>query len=187
MPNTFFASDHHFGHANILNFVQHDGKPCRPFTTLENMHETMIENHNRVVRDQDTVYFLGDVAIPRKGLQFIARLNGKKRLVMGNHDVFVKNQNRDYFAAGFDQVSAFKKFDRFVCTHVPVHPDSLGRWGVNVHGHTHNNCMKLARGVDARTGAVVYSDKNDPRYFNVCVENINYTPISLEEINVRIA
>jgi calcineurin-like phosphoesterase family protein len=106
---------------------------------------------------------------------------------MGNHDPFVKNQNRDYFDAGIEAVEAFHKFDRFVATHIPVHPSCLStRWNVNVHGHTHDNLVMMPAKVEVRSGEIVYSEKPDPRYINVCMEHINYTPISLEEINARI-
>lgn len=188
MSNIFFASDHHFDHANILNFFKTDGvTPLRPFKDVVDMNETLIENHNRVVGPKDVVYFLGDVAIPRRGLQQVKRLNGRLRLIMGNHDPFVKNFCRDYQEVGFEYVEAFHKFDRFVATHVPVHSDSLSkRWYANVHGHLHDHVVRLPRGVDARTGEILYSDKPDPRYVNVSVEKINYTPISMEEIVGRL-
>lgn len=189
MPNTWFASDHHFDHGNILNFFKRDGvTPLRPFVDLEDMNETLIENHNRVVKPQDRVYFLGDVSIPRRGLQHIKRLNGRIKLIMGNHDPFVKNQNRDYFEAGIEAVEAFHKFDRFVATHIPVHPSCLStRWNVNVHGHTHDNL--IMEQVETDMSSTWHEDwelRPDPRYINVCMEHINYTPISLEEINARI-
>jgi len=180
MSNTFFASDHHLGHANILVFKQADGvTPCRPFTDVDEMNEAIIERHNSVVREKDTIWFLGDVVINRRYLELVKRFNGRKRLILGNHDIF---KNKDYYNAGFEDLHSFRKFDRFVATHVPVHPDCISqRWHRNVHGHTHNNLMMLKvreQGFD--------SEYPDQRYINVCVEQINYTPISLEEINARI-
>jgi calcineurin-like phosphoesterase family protein len=52
------------------------------------MDETMIERHNAKVKPNDVVYMLGDVVINRKSLHHVSRLNGKKRLVRGNHDIF---------------------------------------------------------------------------------------------------
>jgi len=188
MSNTWFASDHHIGHANMMNFFKRDGvTPLRPFVDADDMDETIIENHNRVVKPNDRVYFLGDVCIARRNLHKIKRFNGRIKLLMGNHDPFVKNQNRDYFDAGIEAVEAFHKFDRFVATHIPVHPSCLStRWNVNVHGHTHDNLVMMPAKVEVRSGEIVYSEKPDPRYINVCMEHINYTPISLEEINARI-
>lgn len=179
MSNTFFASDHHFGHENMMKFFKRDGvTPLRPFKDADEMDEAIIENHNRVVKPNDRVYLLGDLAIARRNLHKAARLNGRLKLLMGNHDPFVKNQNKDYFNVGIEAVEAFHKFDKFVATHIPVHPSCLStRWNVNVHGHTHDNLVLKG----AANHEVV-----DDRYINVCMEHINYTPISLEEINARI-
>jgi calcineurin-like phosphoesterase family protein len=179
MSNVWFASDHHIGHANMMNFFKRDGAtPLRPFKDADEMDEVMIENHNKVVRPNDRVYFLGDVCIARRNLHKISRFNGRIKLLMGNHDPFVKNQNKDYFNVGIEAVEAFHKFDKFVATHIPVHPSCLStRWNVNVHGHTHDNLVLK--------GAANH-EVPDERYINVCMEHINYTPISLEEINARI-
>ena len=192
MSNTWFASDHHFGHENMMKFFKRDGvTPLRPFVDAEDMDETIIENHNRVVKPNDRVYLLGDLAIARRNIFKASRLNGRKKLLMGNHDPFVKNQNRDYFEmAGIEAVEAFHKFDKFVATHIPVHPSCLStRWNVNVHGHTHDNLVMKPVVITRQTGEIVYAtdlEKADERYINVCMEHINYTPISLEEINARI-
>lgn len=185
MPNTFFASDHHFGHANILNFETFEGEPLRKFASVEEMDEHMIAQHNKVVGQKDTCWFLGDVVINRRFLTHIQRMNGRKRLVLGNHDIF---KNKDYYNAGFEDLHAFRKFDGFVTTHIPVHGDSMGRWGRNVHGHLHSNRVKKAYGVDAKTGEVKYSATiPDPRYYCVCMEQLDdYTPISIDELRAKI-
>ena len=84
----WFASDHHFGHAALLTFTKDDGSHARPgFSDVDHMNETMIANHNRVVGPTDRVYFLGDVGFSRATLAAVLpRLNGKKRLILGNHD-----------------------------------------------------------------------------------------------------
>lgn len=185
MPNTFFASDHHFDHANIINFENFDGTRTRPFDSVEEMNEHMIAQHNAVVGPKDTCWFLGDLVIPRRGLKHIARMNGRKRLVMGNHDIF---SNKDYYNAGIEDLHAFRKFEGFVTTHIPVHGDSMGRWGRNVHGHLHNNRVKKAYAVDAKTGVVKYAAAMyDERYYCVCMERLDdYKPISIDELRDKL-
>jgi calcineurin-like phosphoesterase family protein len=73
-----------------------------------------------------------------------------------------------------------------ILSHIPVHEASLGRFGVNIHGHTHANRVKRACGVDAANGAVLYSDENDVRYHCVCVEQTDFAPILLEDVYKRI-
>ncbi len=173
----YFASDHHMGHANILKFTTSDGKALRTFDSVDDMNEFIIKQHNSIVKPNDSVYFLGDFVINRRYLYLASRFNGKKTLIMGNHDIFDYD---DYIKAGFKNLAAFRKFDKFACTHIPVHEDSLGRWGVNVHGHTHSNkVMKMHNGIRTRAA--------DPRYISVCMEQLdNYRPISEDELNDKI-
>jgi calcineurin-like phosphoesterase family protein len=73
-----------------------------------------------------------------------------------------------------------------ILSHIPVHEASLGRFGVNIHGHLHATRVKKARGVDAKTGTVLYGTEIDPRYHCVCVEQTDFTPILLEDVYKRI-
>jgi calcineurin-like phosphoesterase family protein len=73
-----------------------------------------------------------------------------------------------------------------ILSHIPVHSESLGRFGVNIHGHLHTNRVKKARGVDAKSGNVLYSDQIDPRYHCVCVEQTNFAPILFEDVIKKI-
>lgn len=175
MANIFFASDHHFGHANILTFKNQDGTPLREFTDVDHMNETMVQRHNLVVSPSDKVYFLGDVVMSRKtsALEILGRLNGEKILIKGNHD----QCNAEAYLKYFKDIRGSHQFEGLIMTHIPIHPESLARWGLNIHGHLHNNVVKRE-----------VSQIPDLRYFNVSVERINYTPISLEEVkrNVRV-
>jgi calcineurin-like phosphoesterase family protein len=73
-----------------------------------------------------------------------------------------------------------------ILSHIPLHEASLGRFGVNIHGHLHSHRVKKARGIDARTGATLYSDEIDVRYHCVCVEQTDFTPILFEDVIKRI-
>lgn len=74
------------GHRNIITFKDDDGKLIRPFSSIEEHDETIIENHNKLVKPEDRVYFMGDIAIGRQHIQKIGRMNGRKKLIKGNHD-----------------------------------------------------------------------------------------------------
>lgn len=187
MSNRFTISDTHFGHANTwAKFTNVDGSPLRPFTSTEEMDETMIDNWNKVVNPKDTVYHLGDVVIARRNLQTVNRLNGRKILIRGNHDMF---KDKDYYEAGFEQIHGVRVFvDKWIMSHIPLHPDSVtDRFKVNVHGHTHGNRVVKTVGVYT-DGRLIKCPNNtpDPRYYSVCVEQINYTPISFDDLEQHI-
>jgi calcineurin-like phosphoesterase family protein len=183
MPATFLVSDTHFGHVGVCRFTRDDGvTKLRPWDTPEEMDEEMIRRWNDRVRPADKVYHLGDVVINRKALKTMARLNGDKVLIRGNHDIFRDDEYREYFR----ELRAYHVLNGMILSHIPVHEASLGRFGVNIHGHTHANRVTKARGVDARTGEVLYSDTVDVRYHCVCVEQTDFAPILLEDVIKRI-
>ena len=179
MPSVFLVSDTHFGHKGVCHFTRNDGvTKLRPFDTPEEMDEFMVEAWNAKVRPNDKVYHLGDVVINRRALKIMSRLNGDKVLIRGNHDIFPDVEYREYFR----ELRAYHVMNGMILSHIPVHAESLGRFGVNIHGHTHANRVKRARGVDARTGEVLYSDENDVRYHCVCVEQTDFAPILFEDV-----
>ena len=183
MPATWLISDTHFGHEKTCTvFKREDGSPLRPFASAEEMNETMIARWNERVRPNDKVYHLGDVVISKKYLSVLSRLNGDKVLIKGNHDIF---KLEDY-TAHFRDIRGYHVMNGCILSHIPVHPDSLSRFGCNIHGHLHANRVMKPRGIDAKTGEILHSDEIDPRYFNVSVEQINFAPILLEDAFRRI-
>ena len=161
MPNTFFIGDTHFGHENIIVFEAI--KPYRPFTSIQEHDEELVKRWNSVVRKGDIVWHLGDFCFGRENLAIAARLNGEKRLVLGNHD---HCPTEDYLLY-FNKLYGCVKWEGKLLTHIPVVISQLDR-RFNVHAHLHTHLL------------------DDRRYINVSVEQINLTPISLEEINARI-
>lgn len=183
MPAVFLTSDTHFGHAGVCRFTEADGiTKIRPWTDPDEMDEEMVRRWNDRVRPNDKVYHLGDVVINRRALPTLARLNGDKVLIRGNHDIFRDDEYRTYFR----ELRAYHVMNGMILSHIPLHEASLGRFGVNIHGHLHSNRVKKARGIDARTGATLYSDEIDVRYHCVCVEQTDFTPILFEDVIKRI-
>ena len=176
------VSDTHFRHKNILKFTDSNtGEFIRPgFADVDEMDEHMIERWNSVVKPGDIVYHLGDVVMGDKEWfkQNWPRLNGGKRLIVGNHD------DIKFLAGGgfFSKVLMWRMFPEFglMFSHVPLHVSNLlqlakkgGKYPedcetmLNVHGHIHQN-----------------SSPEGP-YCNVSVEAIDYTPVNIEELRIK--
>jgi calcineurin-like phosphoesterase family protein len=178
MPAVFLVSDTHFGHAGVCRFTRNDGvTKLRPWDNPEEMDEFMVAAWNDRVRPNDKVYHLGDVVINRRSLATLARLNGDKVLIRGNHDIFRDDDYRQYFR----ELRAYHVMNGLILSHIPVHEASLGRFGCNIHGHLHANRVMKARGINARTGEILYSDEIDPRYWCACVEQTDFAPILFED------
>ena len=165
-------ADPHFGHSGVCRFLRADGTKLRPWDDSHKMTEDMILWYNEMVHPEDRVYILGDVAMNRKGLDAsVPRLNGRKVLVKGNHDM----DKLSYYSQYFDDVRAYVVKKGFIMSHIPIHPGSMGRWSVNIHGHLHaNKVMALESHPD-----LTYEDK---RYFCASVEHTNFRPILLDDI-----
>ena len=175
MPSVFLVSDTHFGHNGVCHFTRNDGTKLRPWDTPDEMDEAMIKLWNERVKPTDKVYHLGDVVINRKALNILRRLNGDKVLIKGNHDIFKLS---DYLAY-FRDVRSYHVMNGMILSHIPLHEESLGRFGVNIHGHTHANRVMTRKHAGA-TPVV------DVRYHCVCVEQTDFAPILFEDVIKRI-
>ncbi len=172
--NRFFLSDHHLMHPKIYEFLRDDGALLRPWAKTDvEADEMMIEAHNRVVGPKDTIYFLGDVAIKAKGLAHLSRMNGRKILIRGNHDIFKLKQ----YAEHFEDIRSEHKLGDVLFSHRPFHTMELdtATWCLgNVHGHTHERHVLRPDG------------SRDSRYLNICVEAVGLEPLAYEEIVQRL-
>jgi len=163
MSKTWIWSDTHFRHARILNMGN------RPFTTVEEMDQSMIQAWSETVGPEDVLWHLGDFALYRNGEYvkwLLARLPGVKKLIRGNHD---RDKSIKWWVDhGFDQ--AFEgpvsfRDDGYILSHEPFYNDDLvGQNLVNIHGHTHHNQI------------------GDGHHLNVSVEAIGYKPVDLDEL-----
>ena len=154
----FLISDLHINHKNILKYCQ------RPFSSIEEMNNSLINNWNSIITNNDRVFMLGDFCLTGKDkiIEVGRTLHGRKTLLIGNHDSASLNT---YYAAGFEMVSKYPIFlnDTYILSHHPI-PDCKYK---NIHGHIHDKPLLFP---------------NPENYFNVSVENINYTPINLTKI-----
>lgn len=162
---TFFIADTHFGHKRIIAYEK------RPFATVEEMNQTMIENWNRVVGEEDRVFVLGDFSLlPLEETKEICQaLHGEKILVMGNHDTATA---QEYLACGFAQASPYPLIleEFWMLSHEPLYVNTNMPYA-NLFGHVHGN--------------PAYADVS-PQSFCVSAERIGYTPISFSAIKKAI-
>lgn len=157
MPNrVFIIADLHIGHANVLKFEPQ----ARPFGSIEEHDEELIYRCNHVVKPKDTLWILGDVVFGQHNLEKLARLNGHKHLVMGNHDHFPSSEYLKYFS----RLHGCTNYRDFILTHVPVHPMNIGRFKGNIHGHLHSHTV------------------GDPNYVCVSAEQQDLTPKLLDTV-----
>ena len=180
MPANFLVSDTHFGHAGVTKFLREDGTKLRPWDSVEEMDEEMVRRWNERVRPNDKVYHLGDVVINRKALPILDRLNGDKVLIRGNHDIFKDEDYRPYFRS----LRGYHVMNGMILSHIPIHEASLGRFGVNIHGHLHSGRVMLYNENRYRYG--LENTYIDPRYHCVCVEQTDFAPILFEDVIKRI-
>lgn len=181
----YLISDLHLGHRNIIR----GGRiGIRPFDTLDAMHERIIDGWNSVVKPHDKIYMLGDLTLERPKrnevghfwdwlMAICARLEGRKRLLLGNHDHLSPSM---YQLLGFEKVLAYQKLADCIVSHIPVHPSQFMRFVGNIHGHTHDKHV-LATVPSALVSCGEFAPVYDRRYLNVSVESLNYVPISLDD------
>lgn len=180
-PNlTFFTSDTHFGHANIIKLCN------RPFKDVEEMNEKLVENWNKVVPENGTVFHLGDFAFGGSALwnSIIPRLNGRIYLILGNHDR--KNIRQGYMDKFVDVVpqmqidiegrSVYLNHYPFLC-YGGSYRDENSVW--QLFGHVHSG--PHSGGLDCDRLGVLF-----PYQYDVGVDNNNYTPISWTEVKAKI-
>ena len=143
MGATYIASDFHLGHRNIPKYRKY-------INSVEHNTQLILDEWLARIKKRDTVYLLGDIAFDKEHLYMLGNMPGNKILVRGNHDNFVSTHE---LLDVFSKVEgAMKKWHMWL-THIPIHPNEL-RHSFNIHGHVHTATI------------------DDPRYMNVCCDNL---------------
>lgn len=159
----YFISDTHFFHKNIIKYCN------RPFNSVEEMNNTIINNWNKTVKKEDIVYHLGDFILNNNELESIVkRLNGKIYFIRGNHD----HKSINYYnRMGLNVIPTQTKLDEYkiVLSHRPLSDEQIPKGYKNIHGHIHEK--ELDENI---------FDKN--KHINVSVDVINFTPIDINKL-----
>jgi len=151
----FFTADEHYFHSNIIKYCK------RPFGSVWEMNNVLVDNHNAVVDDIDTVFHLGDFSLGNvsQTLKWISKLKGQHVFLRGSHDRWFK----DSILIHILEMKIEKR--HIVMCHYPFRswPKShYGSW--NLHGHSHGNMEHLKH------------------QWDVGVDNNNYTPVSFQQL-----
>jgi calcineurin-like phosphoesterase family protein len=176
---TFFVSDTHFNHANILKYCS------RPWETVDEMNEGLIKNWNETVSPDDVVYHLGDFAMGNRTLipEILSRLNGRLILVRGNHDF---SKSLGYFGEVHDSLVLELDGHRFELAHNPGHLKQDCDFAMC--GHVHEQWVKREIGEIIEADSVSDRAYRHPEIrpavpvYNVGVDVRGYRPQTLQEI-----
>lgn len=165
----YFISDMHFGHKGSL--LWQDGTVRPEFKDIDEMDKTIIDNWNSVVTNEDIVYVLGDFAYKcsESKIRYIFdSLNGEIILIRGNHDnrVLKVNKKKNRFKEVHQYLELEYNNQWFILFHYPIKEwNNKFHDSIHLHGHTHERIPNI-----------------EGKIMNVSVEQLNYTPISIEEI-----
>ena len=153
-PNYFFTADQHYGHKNIIKYCQ------RPFNVLDEMDEILIQNHNEIIKKNETIIHAGDFAWVKTHSQankYINRLNGNHIFLKGSHDKWMKGKNQIW------EKIIYGKF--IVICHYAMRTwarSHFNSW--HLYGHTHGGLEPQGKSWD------------------IGVDNNNFYPVSFNQI-----
>lgn len=187
MKNIWMWSDLHLGHENMYKFLNEDGTKLRNWETMEEAEEYMVQEYNKLVKPQDTVYFLGDISskntVADKFFKNIVK--SRRVLICGNHD---NRLGAKFWLKHFDDLrgcynlSQSEDRTNYLLTHIPVHSDSKGKFKRCIHGHIHSQQVRKKFPIVDEYGYPSTASELDPWYKNVSVEVIGYRPLNFDEI-----
>ena len=173
----WFTADTHFGHKNIIRYCQ------RPFVDVEEMNRVLIENWNNVVNEDDIVFHLGDFSVGGavEWTNLLDQLHGRIFLIIGNHDM--NNVNQGFMHRFIDvkmQMLISVGNQRLYLNHYPFlcyGGSYRNTWQLFGHVHTSQN----QTGLDGSRLDYLF-----PTQYDVGVDNNNFTPVSFEQVCIKI-
>lgn len=179
----FWTSDTHFSHRRIIEYTN------RPFSSIEEMNETLIRNWNSVVPPEGIVFHLGDFAFgtPAQWQEIRERLNGHIHLILGNHDLKNWTEHKERLLDMFDSV-CHKRYvqvgnRKILMNHEPLltfsgaYKEKNPTW--EIFGHVHLSPYR--NGLDLSRLNICF-----PTQYDVGVDLNNFTPVSFWELHRRI-
>jgi calcineurin-like phosphoesterase family protein len=177
-----YISDLHFDHETILAFDN------RPFNSVAELGEALINRWNAVVGPEDLTWILGDFC-PGDGERWralLTRLRGRKALILGNHD---DPKSVETVRDLLEDVAEYRETEdagrRVVLCHYPI-PSFRDHYFGNIHlyGHVHSAFEWNMAEHSKRLMKQLYARPDVCRMANVgaMLPYMDYTPRSLEEL-----
>jgi len=167
-----FIADLHLGHINMAT--------RRGFDSVQAHDEHIIAQWNSVVHKHDITYILGDVTMEKPGsYALLDRLNGSKRVVLGNHDL---SKHVPELLKHVQSVSGMVHYKGIFLTHCPIHTMELDhRVSRNIHGHIHSASVTYP----VRLFGIKMFDRIDRRYHCVSCEHVDFKPQTLKQLGIE--
>ncbi len=156
MNKIWFTSDIHLGHTNIIKYCS------RPFKSIGEMDEVLINNWNSVVGQNDKVYFLGDFCWGEPD-KYLNRLNGSISFILGSHDKKIRLCKK---ITEINDIKTINIEDNIiVMCHYCMRTWSRSHYNtIHLFGHSHGKLEAVGKSMD------------------VGVDSTNFYPISLEDV-----
>lgn len=179
MSKKFYIADWHYGHKNVLAFDN------RPFKSIEEMNEALINNWNSVVSDGDLVYILGDMfwIKSNEAAGIMDKLNGQKILIKGNHDRFHDSRFVNKFAKITEYLEVEDGENKIVLCHYPIpcYKNHFYGW-YHFYGHVHNSFESNMMEHQRYLMEELYTRQCNMINVGAMMPWINYTPRTFYEI-----
>jgi len=169
----YLTSDLHFYHGNVIKFSD------RPFRDVTHMNESLIDNWNSVVGENDIVFNVGDMAFASemKTVDLFYKLNGSQYFIYGNHDNQIRKtkKKRELMDSGkvlgfYDYLEVDYNQRAFLCLfHYAMRVWNRHHYGsLHCFGHSHGSLPGYGRSVDVGVDSTEL--------------NTNYAPIHIERV-----
>lgn len=162
----------HLGHKSIA--------VSRGFKDEFEHDEYLIKQWNKVVKPRDTVYILGDITMHTdKHYYKLDQLNGRKIVVLGNHDKF---EHVPALLKYVHAVAGAINYKGYMLTHIPIHPNEVHFCRGNIHAHIHENRLEECVVKNAYDDVESEEEGTINKYMNVDAFRLNFTPKTLAEL-----
>jgi len=172
----WFISDTHFGHKNIIQYSN------RPFSSVEEMNEHMVNEWNALVKPNDEIYHLGDFAfMPFTDFKkLLWRLNGIKHHIRGNHDKMIDQNKKQLISSGALASSQdYRELKTsgnpmIVMFHYGQRVWNKSHHGsIHLYGHSHGSLPPHGKSVDVGVDCKEITEEYRPIHIDEVLEYMN--------------